>query len=142
MLFRPRRRSLWLRRFGDTERSLTADTHRLTQIEVSVFIKKTDMSGNFLHGELTYTILNTAFEVHNYLGCGFVEKAYYNVLIRELRIRKIIYENQKAIQILYIDVDSGNPEDLCSSVCICGSKSSVLMFLFEKFLVSLCESSV
>jgi GxxExxY protein len=66
------------------------------------------MSGNFLHGELTHTILNAAFEVHNYLGCGFIEKVYENALIRELKIRKIICENQKTIQISYKEGIVGN----------------------------------
>jgi GxxExxY protein len=56
------------------------------------------MSGDFVQGKLTHAILSVAFEVHNCLGCGFIEKVYENALIREFKIRKIICENQKPIQ--------------------------------------------
>ena len=35
--------------------------------------------------ELTQKILKGAFAVHNTLGCGFLEKAYSNALLMELR---------------------------------------------------------
>jgi GxxExxY protein len=37
--------------------------------------------------ELTRSIIGVAFEVHNILGVGFLEKVYRNALTEELRLR-------------------------------------------------------
>jgi GxxExxY protein len=37
--------------------------------------------------ELTQSIIGAAFEVHNILGAGFLEKVYQNALAKELRLR-------------------------------------------------------
>ena len=42
----------------------------------------------FLYQELTGEIIKSAFEVHNRLGCGLLEKVYGNSLIVELKLRK------------------------------------------------------
>lgn len=34
-----------------------------------------------IHKELSYKIIELAFEVHNELGCGFLEKVYENALM-------------------------------------------------------------
>lgn len=46
-------------------------------------------------------ILNAAFEVHNTLGSGFLEKIYENALVYELRMRGYRAEAQKDIQVDY-----------------------------------------
>ena len=37
--------------------------------------------------ELTRSIIGAAFEVHNILGAGFLEKVYRNALVKELKLR-------------------------------------------------------
>ena len=66
------------------------------------------MAKDFLYGELTHTILNAAFGVHNYLGCGFLEKVYENALMEEIRIRNLLCKNQVPIKILYKEKVVGN----------------------------------
>lgn len=36
---------------------------------------------NIIHKELSYKIIELALEVHNELGCGFLEKVYENALM-------------------------------------------------------------
>ena len=62
----------------------------------------------FKHKELTYKILNAAFEVHNILGCGFLEKVYENALLHELDIQGMRAEAQKEIQVIYKDHNVGS----------------------------------
>ncbi|MFH1228637.1 MAG: GxxExxY protein [Planctomycetota bacterium] len=68
----------------------------------------TDKHGNicvylnkFKHGDISYQILNAAFEVHNALGCGFLEKVYENALIYELQLRGIKVTQQKDATVYY-----------------------------------------
>lgn len=44
--------------------------------------------GKILHQELTQEIIGAAFEVHNALGCGLLEKVYENALAHELALRR------------------------------------------------------
>ncbi len=55
----------------------------------------------YKHKDITGKILNCAFEVHNYLGCGFLEKVYEHALIYELNSKGLKVENQKPISIDY-----------------------------------------
>ena len=45
--------------------------------------------------ELSYTIIQAAFEVHNTLGPGFPEKIYEEAMFRELSALGIEIERQK-----------------------------------------------
>lgn len=54
-----------------------------------------------LHNELTREIIGSAMEVHKILGCGFLENVYEEALAIELDLRKIQYERQKGIDVLY-----------------------------------------
>lgn len=85
------------------EPQIHTDKHRWTQIKNSQ--KAQDM---FKHKELTGEILSCAFEVHNTLGCGFLEEVYENSLIYKLRSRGLKVECQKAIQVLYKAETVGN----------------------------------
>ena len=49
---------------------------------------------NYLDQELTEQIINCAFEVHNLLGSGFLEKVYESALLVELRRRGLKAEAQ------------------------------------------------
>lgn len=54
-----------------------------------------------VYKDLSYKIINAVYEVHNALGCGFLEKVYENALIMELKERKIKCENKKKIKVFY-----------------------------------------
>jgi len=51
--------------------------------------------------ELSYVIMQAAFEVHNILGPGFPEKVYEEAMSRELPARGIEIERQKRVVVNY-----------------------------------------
>jgi len=51
--------------------------------------------------ELSYTIMQAAFEVHNTLGPGFPEKIYEEAMARELSTRGVEIERQKQVIVYY-----------------------------------------
>lgn len=51
--------------------------------------------------ELTSQIISAAYQVHNVLGYGFLEKVYQNALAIELEKRDLKAEKEKPIQISY-----------------------------------------
>ena len=51
--------------------------------------------------ELSYTIMQAAFEVHNTLGPGFPEKIYEEAMYRELSARSVDVEKQKRVVLKY-----------------------------------------
>ena len=53
------------------------------------------------HKDLTENIIGAAFEVHNELGAGFVEKVYENALAIELRKQGFKVELQKPVGVEY-----------------------------------------
>jgi|SRR3989339_638967 len=61
----------------------------------------------FKHKEVTEQRLNAAFEVHNILGCGFLEKVYENSLVHELKERGVKVETQKEIRVVYKKAEVG-----------------------------------
>ena len=56
---------------------------------------------NYQDQELTEQIINCAFEVHNLLGSGFLEKVYENALLVELRRRGLKAETQYGLTVSY-----------------------------------------
>ena len=58
---------------------------------------------DLLYSELTRNIIGAAMEVHRILGTGFVESVYEESLAIEFDLRKIPYERQKPIDVLYKD---------------------------------------
>lgn len=54
-----------------------------------------------LYKELSYDVIGAAMEVHNALGCGFLEKVYQEAMAIELDSRNIPFEREKRIQIEY-----------------------------------------
>ncbi len=54
-----------------------------------------------IYPELSYEINGILFEVHNQLGPGFSEEIYERSVVIELEARKIPYERQKVIEVLY-----------------------------------------
>jgi len=57
--------------------------------------------------ELTNQIIACAIEVHKILGPGLLETIYESALSREYIIRKINFERQKEVNLLYKDFDVG-----------------------------------
>ena len=55
----------------------------------------------FLYKELSYNILGAAMEVHNELGCGFLEKVYENALMIAIKEKGIIAKQQYPIKVTY-----------------------------------------
>jgi len=51
--------------------------------------------------DLSYQVMAAAFEVHNILGSGFLEKVYENALRHELQQKAIHVESQKEIAVCY-----------------------------------------
>jgi GxxExxY protein len=53
------------------------------------------------HKELTRKIIGAAMEVHNTLGCGFLESVYEEALAVEFRLQEIEFERQKSLDVFY-----------------------------------------
>jgi len=51
--------------------------------------------------KISEKIINCAFEVHNALGCGFLEKVYENALTIELRRNGLQVVRQAPIEVYY-----------------------------------------
>ena len=63
--------------------------------------------GKILYPELSYRIMEAAFEVHNELGPGLREKPYEGALAYEFESRNIPFERQKQITVNYKGRDVG-----------------------------------
>jgi len=61
----------------------------------------TRIETEIIHKELSYSIIEACIEVHTILGPGYSEKLYEEALIRELRNKGILFEQQKLIEIFY-----------------------------------------
>jgi GxxExxY protein len=62
---------------------------------------KRPISKDVLFPELSYQIMQAAFEVHNQLGPGFLEAIYESALIVELTEQQIPFEQQKEVKVNY-----------------------------------------
>jgi GxxExxY protein len=60
-----------------------------------------------LYKDLTGDILDSAFAVHNTLGCGLLEKVYENSLAWDLELKGREIERQKKIQVFYKEKEMG-----------------------------------
>ncbi len=58
--------------------------------------------------ELTGTILQAAFAVHNTLGAGFLERVYANALGVELNTHELKFVQNQQLQVKYRDVMVGD----------------------------------
>jgi hypothetical protein len=61
----------------------------------------------FIHGETTIQIIGAAIEVRKVLGYGFLEKAYENVLVEELRSRNLDLRQQMGLEVWYKGIRVG-----------------------------------
>ena len=57
--------------------------------------------------DLSGRVIEAAIRVHRALGPGFLESVYEAALCVELRVQEIAFERQKAIKLLYRDVEVG-----------------------------------
>ncbi|MBM3180819.1 MAG: GxxExxY protein [Chloroflexi bacterium] len=68
----------------------------------------TEMSEIYIvEKELSYLVMQAAFEVHNALGPGFPEAIYEEAMNRELVIRGVNLERQKPVKVFYKDEPIG-----------------------------------
>jgi GxxExxY protein len=58
----------------------------------------------YIQKELTEAIIGAAFEVHKVLGPGLLESAYEECLCYELGLRKLKFERQVKLPIIYKEV--------------------------------------
>ena len=65
----------------------------------------TDAKG--LHEDLAQDIIGAAFNVHNALGCGLLEKVHENALAWELALRKHTVTPQREFMVTYRDKEVG-----------------------------------
>ncbi len=54
-----------------------------------------------IYPELSFRLMEIAFEIHNQLGPGFSEEIYQKAFECELAARPIPFERQKTIQVVY-----------------------------------------
>ena len=66
-----------------------------------------DTDKKVLHEDLTRDIIGAAFDVHNALGCGLLEKVYENALAHELGLREHVVTPQEEFTITYKGKDVG-----------------------------------
>ena len=63
---------------------------------------------DYKYSDISKEIIGAAYEVHNTLGSGFLEKVYQNALMVELKLRKIVAEAEKPITVHYRGEMVGN----------------------------------
>ena len=74
---------------------------------------------HLLHRDVTEKIIGAAFEVHQQLGYGFLERVYQRALQVELLRRGAAAETEKRIQVLYKGVVVGDYDaDLIVDECV------------------------
>jgi len=61
----------------------------------------------FLYKELTKDILDSAFKVHNALGCGLLEKVYGNALRWDLELKNKKVSMQQQYNVVYREREVG-----------------------------------
>ena len=64
---------------------------------------------NIFFKEESFKIGGAIFAVHQALGCGFLERVYQDALEIEFKDRRIPYEREKEIQIMYKGKPLGEP---------------------------------
>ena len=61
----------------------------------------TPVGDHVIYPELSFRLMEIAFEIHNQLGPGFSEEIYQKAFEHELAARPIPFERQKTIQVMY-----------------------------------------
>jgi GxxExxY protein len=60
-----------------------------------------DIMSELIYKEESYKIIGTCFEVHKYLGNGFLEVVYQEALAIEFQAQNIPYQREKILSIQY-----------------------------------------
>lgn len=55
----------------------------------------------YIHSDITGKIFSVAFEVHSYLGAGFIENVYHRAMLIECVNRNLSCESEKQLDIFY-----------------------------------------
>ena len=63
---------------------------------------------DYKHSEISEKIIGAAYDVHNTLGSGFLEKVYQNALLIELKLQGLSAEAEKPITVHYRGEVVGN----------------------------------
>lgn len=63
--------------------------------------------GELLHKDITKEIIDSAFKVHNCVGCGLLEKVYGNALVWDLELKQKKVTAQRQYKILYCEKEVG-----------------------------------
>lgn len=63
---------------------------------------------DYKHSEISEKIIGAAYDVHNTLGSGFLEKVYQNALLIELKLQGLSVEAEKPITVHYRGEVVGN----------------------------------
>ena len=63
---------------------------------------------DYKHSEISEKIIGAAYDVHNTLGSGFLEKVYQNALMIELKLQGLSAEAEKPITVYYRGEVVGN----------------------------------
>lgn len=58
-------------------------------------------SNNLIYKDETYKIVGACMEVHQQLGCGYLEAVYQEALAYEFMERNIPFEREKVLNIIY-----------------------------------------
>jgi GxxExxY protein len=66
-----------------------------------------NIRNKLIYGDLTSDILDSAFSVHNTLGCGLLEKVYENSLAWDLELKNRKVEIQKEFRVFYKNKEVG-----------------------------------
>jgi GxxExxY protein len=74
----------------------------------------------FKNNDLVYKVVGCAMEVINELGHGLREKTYEKALIVELKIKNILYSQQKIYRVYYknVHIDDYIPDLLVNDILI------------------------
>jgi len=78
----------------------------VTSVAKSPFLlatESTEGTEKFMNDQLTERIIGAAIEVHRLLGPGLLESIYEEALCHELNLRKIEFERQVEVDVIYKD---------------------------------------
>lgn len=56
---------------------------------------------DFLYEKESYKIRGACFEVWKQLGSGYKESVYHKALVKEFKAKKLVFESEKAIAVIY-----------------------------------------
>lgn len=64
--------------------------------------------GKILYETLSYEVVGAAMAVHRALGPNYLEVVYQRALAHELSLRKVMFEREKRLQVMYKGISVGD----------------------------------